>query len=134
MVHFKEYCMLASILVLSGCTPSMMAPVEQIHQSQVQDQKIDNAPLTVIKKQTVYEYYCKKEKVVRIQYTGEISPKSTILVTFNQRTYRLSPAVTQKAKKYTNIRWVWSEDFSGIGSLRDNRNNLLAENCIKKES
>ncbi len=134
MIHLKVGYAFLLILLLSRCTPSLIAPAEQVHLSQTQEQKADQPPRTVVKKQSVSEYLCKNGRSVRVQQNLESSKKTTISVTFNQRTYRLSPAVTQKAKTYSNIRWVWSEDFSGIGTLRDNRNNLLAENCIKKES
>lgn len=115
--------------VLTACTPQpAVAPVEQI-------QKLPNAlsltaatPVSVQNKTVAYQ--CKKGKTVRVTHTS--GDKKSITVEFNQTSHKLSSSVPKQNKKYSNIRWIWAEDFNGKSSLRDKSGKLLAENCVKK--
>lgn len=120
-------------LWLSGCSLTTIAPAEQLQKSIVKPNEVQVATKgrAVIKKQPVSEYRCDQGKVVRVRFAST-KKNSTISVIFNQTTHKLSPTVSSKGKKYSNIRWIWFEDFNGKGTLKDNRQNILAKNCIKQ--
>ncbi|WP_373778002.1 MliC family protein [Glaesserella sp.] len=128
MIYFR-YCkkivfFTLTGLFLSGC----IAPVEQVQMAvTTPTAEIENR--TTAKKVVTINYLCANQKVVRVQVPT--SPKDkTITVIFNQTSHKLSSAVTKRGKKYSNIRWIWLE-ANGKGTLHDNRNNILAENCLK---
>lgn len=115
--------------VLSGCTLPGMSPVAQIDHAQhqfVSPPSTDNRQ--VVKEKSELNYHCKNQQRVRIQPLN----KKTINVTFGHTTHKLSSTVTQNHKRYSNIRWVWTEDFNGKGILKNNRHKILAESCVRK--
>lgn len=112
---------------LSACAPSV-APIDEV--AQVQSKKEAVREVAPVRK--TVEYQCKGGKIVRVQSPyGKKSKK--IVVSFNQLSHKLSPIVAQNGKKYSNIRWTWSESAHGIGTLHNNRQAILAEKCVKKE-
>lgn len=119
---------------LSACSLTTIAPVEQLHQkieiSQLEPQNKITPNRDIVKKQIVTSYLCEKSQSVRIQSTPD--KNNLIRLTFNNITHVLSPVVTGRGKRYSNIRWIWVEDLNGIGILSDNRNNILATGCIQK--
>ncbi|WP_373767502.1 MliC family protein [Glaesserella sp.] len=126
--HMKKILTLSfSVMWLSGC----VAPVEQVQQAQKDSDITVKETRSTEKNMPVTEYVCDKDKIVRVQ-TPKTPKNKTITVTFNQASHKLSSTVVQHGKKYSNIRWVWHEQ-NGKCTLRDNRNNVLAENCVKKQ-
>ena len=117
-------------ILLSACTPTNMSPVAQVEQKQSLASPEKSDTIVKVKDQSTIEYLCKNNKTVSIQ--PDNTKKKAIHLTFAQTTHTLSSVVTKKSQKYSNIRWVWSEDFNGKWKLRDNRNKVLAENCVKK--
>lgn len=117
-------------IFVTACTPSSMSPVAQVEQKQTLPEPDKSNTIVKVKNQSITEYTCKNKKTVTIQ--PDNTKKKAINLTFAQTTHTLSSVVTKKSQKYSNIRWVWSEDFSGKWKLRDNRNKVLAENCVKK--
>ncbi len=117
-------------ILLSACTPTSMSPVAQVEQNQFLASPTKSNTVMKVKNQSITEYKCKNKKTVTIQ--PDNTKKKAINLTFAQTTHTLSSVVTKKSQKYSNIRWVWTEDFSGKWKLRDNRNKVLAENCVKK--
>ncbi|AUI66641.1 MULTISPECIES: MliC family protein [Glaesserella] len=118
-------------ILLSACTLPGMSPVAQVDKKQFLSESAQSNTVVKVKECSITEYQCKNNKTVTIQPDNT---KKAIHLTFAQTTHTLSSVVTKKSQKYSNIRWVWSEDFSGKWKLRDNRNKVLAENCVKKES
>lgn len=117
-------------ILLTACTPTNISPVAQVEQKQFLASPAKSNTIVKVKDQSIIEYQCKNKKTVTIQ--PDNTKKKAINLTFAQTTHTLSSVVTKKSQKYSNIRWVWSEDFSGKWKLRDNRNKVLAENCVKK--
>lgn len=122
---------LGLVLWLCGCSATTIAPAEQIQQKTEQKAKPVAKGRDVVKKQLITEYRCAKNKTVRVQKSST-KKNSTVTVTFNQVSHKLSPTVSNQGKKYSNIRWIWLEGFNGKAVLSDNRHNVLAENCVKK--
>lgn len=119
-------------ILLGACQVTTIAPAEQVQQKTVETtEKAKETARTVVKKQLVAEYVCEKSKVVSVQKSSN-KKNATITVTFNQSSYKLSPNVTNRGKKYSNIRWIWLVDAQGIGTLTDNRHNILAQHCQKR--
>lgn len=132
MYLWKRAFSLLTATVLLGCSTTTIAPVEQVEQKiQQPEQKISSIKKDVVKKQRIVSYQCEKNQILRVQFLNS-KKNSPIALTFNRASYTLSPSVVTQGKKYSNIRWIWTEDFNGVGTLRDNRNNLLAEKCIKR--
>lgn len=118
---------------LSACSLTTIAPIEQV-QKVAQDKKAPSLPKSgrdSIKQQPTIKYMCDGNKIVRLQPSSK-KKNSTVTVIFNRTSYKLSPTVSDKGKKYSNIRWIWLEGFNGKGMLSDNRNKILATNCVKK--
>lgn len=123
-----------AIATLAGCSVTTIAPAEQLQKNMVQGEQAKPVAKTgrdVVKKQIVTEYKCNKGKIVRVQQ-GSAKKNSAVTVMFNNTSHKLSAAVSDKGKKFSNIRWIWLEGLNGKATLSDNRNNVLAENCIKK--
>lgn len=120
-------------LFLTACSMTTIAPAEQVHQ---QTEDSDTAPQkasrTVIKKQQITEYQCANAKRLSVQSSLTPQKNRAITVTFNQRSHKLSPNIVDRGKKYSNIRWIWTIDHRGIGTLTDNRHTVLAKNCKKR--
>ncbi|KMK50695.1 hypothetical protein RO21_10390 [[Actinobacillus] muris] len=117
------------IALLSGCTLPGMSPIAQIDSAQHQfilPPPAENRQ--IVKERTALNYQCKNQQRVRIQPLN----KKTINVTFGHTTYKLSSTVTKNHKRYSNIRWIWTEDFKGTGTLKNNRQKVLAEGCVRK--
>ncbi|MDO4698066.1 MAG: MliC family protein [Pasteurellaceae bacterium] len=120
-------------MALSACSITTIAPAEQVRKQMSEESTIQQqSPRTIVKKQPIIEYRCDKAKRVNVQPTANNKKNSTIHLTFNQSTYKLSPNVTNKGRKYSNIRWIWTVDNQGTGTLIDNRHKVLAKNCIKR--
>lgn len=119
---------------LTACLPKpAVAPIEQVQQeTKVVEQAVREVAKKTVKDRTL-AYQCKNQRTVRVTYTA--NDKKTINVEFNQTSHKLSsslPKSTQNKRKYSNIRWIWSEDFNGKSTLRDKSGKVLAENCVKK--
>lgn len=126
-INFIWFCPL--VILLSACTLPGMSPIAQIDHLQHQFASPASAEnRQVVKEKAGVEYVCQDQKGVRLQQIN----KKTINVTFGQTTHKLSSTVTKTHKKYSNIRWIWTEDFNGKGTLKNNRNNILAEGCVRK--
>lgn len=121
-----------SSLWLIGCHATTIAPAEQVEQ-RLQQPLPAATPMKkdVVKKQRQWHYLCDNNQSLRVQFLNN-KKNSPISLSFNRTTYTLSPAVGTQGKKYSNIRWIWSEDFHGIGTLKDNRHKLLASQCVKQ--
>lgn len=120
-------------MFITACMTPAISPVVQMDKlSQQQNQQINEpgSPKKVIKSRHSDEYLCDHQQILKLQYDD--SNKKAVDVTFQQTTHTLYSAVPKKNKKYSNIRWIWSEDFNGKGTLRDNSNKVLAKECIKK--
>lgn len=136
MKHYFPFAIFG--LFLTACTPQpLVAPIEQIEQAQqeqaTQTTKVET-PLTQssVKNRTVL-YQCAKKQTVKITKAANSKKTQNITVEFKQVSHRLSSAVTRKnSRKYSNIRWIWTEDFNGKGVLTNKNGKILAENCVKK--
>lgn len=132
----KKITLLASSLFIIACTPQpIISPVEQVEGTAITAKKNATKPKkqtsTVHNKNILYQ--CKNNKTVKIRKSTGKNNKQSITVEFQQTSYKLSPSVTRKSgKKYSNIRWIWTEDSKGKGTLRNKNNKILAENCVKK--
>lgn len=126
-------------LWLSACSLTTVAPVEQLQQNLDQEklEKTQKTPSATkmgrarIKPQPTIQYLCDDNKTVTIQPTSK-KKNSPITLIFNQTSYKLSPTVSSKGKKYSNIRWIWLEEFNGKARLCDSRNKAIAINCVRK--
>lgn len=121
-------------LSLTGCHFTTIAPVDQV-QENTQNIPLDSpSTLTrkVAKKPYITEYQCENRQKVRIQSPSFSRKNQSITLTFNQRSHKLSPMISEKGNKYTNIRWTWLVDFNGTGQLINRRYNVLAKNCVKR--
>lgn len=112
---------------LSACAP-VIAPIDEVAQTTPKKEVVRTQAPT---RKTV-EYLCKGGKTVRLQ-TAHGNQAKKITITFNQLSHKLSPMVAAQGKKYSNIRWTWYEAPNGVGTLQNNRQILLAENCVHKE-
>lgn len=119
----------AMIALLSACTVPAVSPVSQLEKSLIPTK--NTQMIVKINERIYYEYLCDNKQIVRVQYDNTKKNRA-VDITFQQSTHTLYSSVTKKSKKYSNIRWIWSEDFDGKGTLRDNRNKILAENCVKQ--
>ncbi|MGX2967663.1 MliC family protein [Ursidibacter sp. B-7004-1] len=132
MYLWKKAFSLLTTTVLLGCSTTTIAPAVQVEQQiQQPEQSVPQIKTDVVKKQRIISYQCAKNQTLRVQFLNS-KKNSPITLTFNRSSYTLSPSVVTQGKKYSNIRWIWTEDFNGVGTLRDNRNNLLAEKCVKQ--
>lgn len=135
---------LGSLMMLSACSELTPSPVEQMQQVQQNAMKQTDeakslpkqAKVSVVKKQSVTRFICKKDKEVQVRFSQTKNAKNSklnaISVSFAGTTHRLSPTVTRNGKKYSNIRWVWREPLNGKAELYDNKKNVLAEGCVKQ--
>lgn len=136
-LHQLRYIALAFMLVgLTSCgVPSPMSPMSKVEQINQQPEKHPTTSnRSVVKEAAVTEYQCHNQKIVRIQPSKTSKKNKAISVSFEQNTHILFSTVTKQSKKYSNIRWTWREDFNGQGTLLNNRNKVLAENCRIKGS
>lgn len=121
----KKTLYLLSTIILTACVtepppPSNVKLTETATMSQM-----DN----------VLFYRCKDNKEIKILRSLKKSKTAkntkTLEVTFNKVTETLISTVTEKGKKYTNIRWQWLE--SGENSqLTTSLGVVLAEQCIRQ--
>lgn len=135
---------LGSLVTLSACSELTPSPVEQMQQIQQnamkQTEEVKSLPkqakVSVVKKQSVTRFICKKDKEVQVRSSqtknGKNAKLNAISVSFAGTTHTLSPTVTRNGKKYSNIRWVWWEPLNGKAELYDNKKNVLAEGCVKQ--
>lgn len=118
---------------LTACHITTIAPADQVQlQTEEQPPLPQHPPRRVVKKQHVIEYRCHQSKRVTVQQPLNAPKSTTITLTFNQRSYKLSPNVVDRGQKYSNIRWIWQLDPDGKGTLTDNRHTVLAKNCKKR--
>lgn len=133
-----KYIALGFALLLTACAPKpISSPVEQLEENIVTEtikpaaEQAKKQTATVHNKNTLYQ--CRHNKTVKVRKSTNKKNKQVITVTFEQTSYKLSSSITRKSgKKYSNIRWIWTEDSKGKGTLRDKNNKILAENCVKK--
>lgn len=126
-MRFTLLFLLSSLL--GACTLPGMSPIAQVDYAQhqfISPSSSENRQ--VVKEKSGFDYVCRDKQRVRVQVVN----KKTINVTFGQTTYKLSSTVTKNHKRYSNIRWVWTEDFNGQATLKNNRNKVLAEGCERK--
>ena len=135
---------IGSLFTLSACSELTPSPVEQMQQVQQnamkQTDEIKALPkqtkVSVVKKQSVTRFICKKDKEGQEGSSQTKHAKNAKLnainVSFAGTTHTLSPTVTKNGKKYSNIRWVWWEPLNGKAELYDNKKNVLAEGCVKQ--
>lgn len=131
---YKPLSLVIFTALLAACTPKpMVSPIEQVSQKglgQALTISPSNKKTTTIQKRTAL-YQCKKQQTVKI--TTSPQERKTITVEFNQTSHKLFSSVPkQSKKKYSNIRWIWTENFNGVGTLRDKSGKVLAEQCVKK--
>lgn len=122
-------------LILTACTPQpLIAPIEQVNQVQQEQATKVETPLPQSRvKNKAMLYRCNKNQTVKITKTTNSKKIQNITVEFNQISHRLSSVVTQKShRKYSNIRWIWTEDFNGKAKLQNKNGKILAENCVKQ--
>lgn len=121
---------------LSGCQVPEIAPVEQV---QIANRtKLDEQDVTINRsianKKTEFTFLCSQAKRVKVQYNyGSPNKISNVVVTWGDTSHALSPAVSKNGQKYSNIRWIWLEKFNGTATLFNNRNKLLATDCVKQQ-
>lgn len=123
-------------LWLTGCSLTTIAPIEQLQKSLTQEKSLSptaKSGRNTVKQQPITKFYCDKKKVVQIQPSSS-KKNSAVKIVFNHLSFELSPTVSDKGKKYSNIRWIWLEDFNGNGTLIDNRHRVLASNCVKQKA
>lgn len=125
-ILFYKSLFCTTLLGIAGCAPTI-APVEQVQPQSLANQ----SRLKIIDARQTVEYLCEGEKNVRIQQV-QVPKEQKITLFFNHTSHKLSPAVSKVGKKYSNIRWIWQEDANGVGTLLDNRQNLLATGCIRR--
>ncbi|QLB20640.1 hypothetical protein A6B43_03380 [Vespertiliibacter pulmonis] len=128
------------VLSLTACTMTTISPIEQVQKSIGKEgelepkQSVKSARVEKqdrVKLPVVREYVCQQQKIVRVQPLSK-KKNSPITVSFEQMSYQLSPKVSSKGKKYSNIRWIWLERFNGQAILSDSSNQPLAVGCIRK--
>lgn len=117
-------------LFLTACTSQpMVAPVEQMQQAPIELAPTPSAEkIQPVKNKTVL-YLCSKQKSVKV--TKNANEKKSLTIEFNQTSHKLSSTVPKTSKKkYSNIRWIWAEEFDGSHTLRDKNGKVLAGHCI----
>lgn len=121
-------------LFLSACSSQpIIAPVEQLQHPLVEQTSPSpsNEKVLAVQNKTVL-YQCKKRKSVKVTQTA--SEKKNLTVEFNQTAHKLFSSLPKTSKKkYSNIRWIWTEEFDGSYTLRDKNSKILAEQCVKGE-
>ena len=130
---FKIGALIGAMLGLSGCLSPVMAPVEAVEKVQQPAQEKVTAPVEqrkVVKNQAIY-FVCNNNQPIQITQNRSEKKVKVITLTFDKTSHKLSSAVTRNGKKYSNIRWVWTEDAQGIGTLRDHSQKILAYDCKK---
>lgn len=121
----KKTLYLLSTIILTACVTEPPPP---------SNVKLTETP-TMSQMDNVLFYRCKDNKEIKILRSLKKSKTSkntkTLEVTFNKVTETLISTVTEKGKKYTNIRWQWLE--SGENSqLTTSLGVVLAEQCIRQ--
>ncbi|OOH90819.1 hypothetical protein BMT54_04065 [Pasteurellaceae bacterium 15-036681] len=124
---------MGGVSLLGGC----VTPIEQVQSSLHPVDGVDKNVVKAVEKRKVVKnqarnFVCKDNKVVRIVQTATVKKNKVITLTFNGTSHKLSSTVTKLGAKYSNIRWIWTEDLQGLGTLSDNRNRVLAEKCYQK--
>lgn len=146
MRHFSitTFLVVSLSLFLTACQTLEDAPIEQMQRTQLvstlapSETKMTET-VSQVKNQAVVQFICKDGKTVKIQQVkakkrDNAKNQRAILVSFSNRSHTLSPAVSKTGKRYSNIRWNWEEDFNGKATLTDNRQKILARECVKKTS
>ncbi|MDH2924572.1 membrane-bound lysozyme inhibitor of c-type lysozyme MliC [Nicoletella semolina] len=130
MAYLSLPLLISTTVMLCSCV-AFVSPAEQLV---LQESLTPHQAHRVVEHDhKVEKYHCQNNKVIQIQRT-KAGTGNTITLTFNQRTHTLSRSVSKTGKQYSNIRWFWREEQNNEGSLRNNRNQFLAKNCIKKET
>ncbi|MDH2997062.1 hypothetical protein A1D22_05125 [Pasteurellaceae bacterium LFhippo2] len=132
-----KYKRVGLIAICAGLLTACIAPIEEVERQMDTDTQTVSESNKAIEKRKVVtnkarDFVCKNKKEVRIIETIDAKNNKNVTLTFNGVSHKLSSAVTKLGKKYSNIRWVWKEDLKGQGTLRDNRNKILAEKCYQK--
>lgn len=133
MQAWLKISVLPIFISLTGCHLTTIAPVDQV-QKNVEISPLESPTLnrTVAKRHEIAEYHCENHRKVRIQSNNSKHKNKSITLTFNQRSHKLSPMISEQGKKYTNLRWTWVVDFNGTGRLINNQRTILAKNCMKE--
>ncbi|WP_373100861.1 MULTISPECIES: hypothetical protein [Pasteurellaceae] len=127
----KTGFLLTFIFGLAACSQPLIPPAPS--------QSAPKAPATVVEKTTqpggkATRYLCKDNKVVRIIRTpGNKKRKLTsITLTFEQSTQKLTQAISESGRKFTNIHWHWTER-SEYSTLTSAVGEVLAEQCVEQQ-
>lgn len=128
----KTALLFLTILCVSGCTmQSTLTATSAVEKKPTPKTSLNKTT----QKSTSTNYICKDNKAIKVVPVVKKNKKSkktqVINLTFNDVTRRLVPAVSESGKKYSNIRWSWSEkeEFS---TLTDSTGKVLAEQCVKQ--
>ncbi|ANF61741.1 MliC family protein [[Haemophilus] ducreyi] len=135
--------LLINLFGIIGCTISA-PPIERVKNMQLIShsalpQTSLKQKVTLVKELSVAQFICKDNVVVKVQQQKKEQVAQTkyhknntaISVTYLNSTHTLSPTVAQNGKRYSNIRWTWTEK-QGKGTLTDNSDKILASECIRK--
>lgn len=121
----KKTGYLLSTIILTACVAEPPPP---------SNVKLVETP-TMSQRDNVMYYRCKDNKEIKILHSVKKSKTAkntkTIQVTFDKVTETLISTVTEKGKKYTNIRWQWL-DLAEKSQLTTSLGLVLAEQCIKQ--
>lgn len=98
----------------------------------------EKPPQPVLQKATqkgeMKEYLCKDDKIIRIVFHTTKHKKNkarSIILTFNNVTYKLSPTIAENGRNYANIHWVWLER-KDVSTLKTSVGEVLAEQCVPR--
>lgn len=119
-------------LLLSACSnPPIIAPVELLQHSPLEQAPTPSNEKILPVQSRVTSYLCHQQKSVRL--TQNANEKKSITIEFNQTSHKLSSSVPKTGKrKFSNIRWIWTEEFDDTATLRDKNGKILASHCVKQ--
>lgn len=126
------YSLAVVTLFLTACSSQpIVAPVEQLQHVPIEKAPTPSTEKILPVQHKTALYLCKDQKSVKL--TKDSNEKKSITVEFNQTSHKLSSSVPKTGKKkYSNIRWIWIEEFNGSHTLRDKSGKVLADFCIKQ--
>ena len=124
----KAGLMLLTILGLIGCAEKPVVATKT-------DKKPTPTALQkATQKGTAVEYLCKDNKVIRVTKHSRKNKKGTqtsITVTFDGVTQKLTPSIAENGRNYSNIHWVWLERKEA-NTLKTSLGEVLAEQCVPR--
>lgn len=122
----------ATSLFLTACSSQpLITPVEQIQQIPLEVAPTPSTEKILSVQTKTVLFQCLKQKSVKV--TQNANEKKSLTVEFNQTSHKLSSSVPKTSKKkFSNIRWIWTEEFDGSHTLRDKNGKILAAYCIKQ--